>query len=117
MPITAPAPLAYDLPGAHVALIRHDLAATLRAYSRPLAAAFVATASSAADWTLLAAELDSLGSRRTATYSRPAMVAACERMALGRAAETIDGLADICGVSADEWAADVRREMSRAVSA
>lgn len=111
---SAPTTPAYDLPSAHVAMIRHDLAASLVRHRRPLAARLVATTH---DWSLVALDIEAIGSMRVeGTYGRTCMLRACELLAKGHAAQVITMLAGYCGLSDDEWSAETRREMDRAVS-
>lgn len=105
------APLSFDLPPAHVALIRHDLAATLRRHGRVVAAALVATAATRAEWDLLGEECQSLGSRRG--IGRATMERACELMAEGRTVDAQEVLAAECDLSVEAWADETRREMAR----
>ena len=106
----APVSVSFDLPGAHVALIRYDLAACLTRYGRLCAASLVQSATERAEWDLVAAECATLGQPRG--YGRAVMERACELMAMGRAVAATELLAGECGLSVDDWAAETRREMS-----
>lgn len=117
MSTTAPAPIAYDLPGAHVALIRHEVVATLRTHKRYLAADLALTADTRAAWELIEREVDGLSGHPSGTVYREVLSRVCFAMATGRADQATVYMARDCGMSVEEWAADVRREMSRAVSA
>lgn len=94
-----------------IALIRYEVSATLRAHGRVCAVELLAGDVTPATWRLLAAECESLSAHRSGTYVRRAVAETCERMARGDVAGAVERMARECGMTAEEWAAETRREM------
>lgn len=113
---TAPAPIVYDLPES-VALVRHEVVASLAAHGRVCAVAIARSADTRDAWEMLAAECEGLGPRRSGTYGRDELARACAKMARGLVDSAVKVLADHCGMGVEEWEFGTQCEMAKAVSA
>lgn len=106
-------PVSYDLPGAHVALARWELADVARIYRLPEAArAAVQVASSAEGWRRVAAHF--AAARVIDTDTMAHCREAAEHLAAGRASGAIASLAAITEISVDEWHRATRAAADRA---
>lgn len=108
------APITYDLPES-VALVRYEVVASLAAYGRVCAAHIARSANTRDAWEMLLAECELLGTRRSGAYGRDELARACAKMARGLVDSAVKVLADHCGMGVEEWEADTRREMAKAV--
>ena len=99
-------------------LIRHEIAATLRAHGHHCAAAVALTATDATTWALISRDCDALGSHRSGTYAPRVMRVVVDAMATGNEGAALSALCEACGMTAPEWVADTTREMAlRSVAA
>jgi hypothetical protein len=92
-------------------LIRHEVAKALRAHGRVCAIELLAAAPTAATWSLVAVECESLGTAR-GIYRRSVLARACNLVALGLPDDAAHVLAAECGMTAVEWADCTRREVT-----
>jgi hypothetical protein len=92
-------------------LITYEVAKALRAHGRVCAIELLAAAPTAATWSLVAVECESLGTAR-GHYRRTTLVRACELVAMGLPDDAAHMLARECGMGDVEWADETRREMA-----
>ncbi len=108
--------VAWDLPGAHVALVLSDFAAALRKERRHCAAALATSGATAETWQLIVADCEGLGPTPRSRYSREVLTEAARRLATGRAGAALGAFADHCGLSEDDYCREVRLAMDTGVS-
>lgn len=110
------APLAYDLPSAHVALARWDLVDVCRLYRLPrVLLGDVLHAEEEADWRAVARGFLAATVVDTSTMDRCAIAAL--HLAAGRVAAAVEALAAIAGDSVDGWCHATRAAMDAAAGA
>lgn len=94
-------------------LVRFDLEDTARKAGLRCAALLIPTATTAAQWTAIAADFRSAGMRWGSSV--PGLSDAhdaAEAIARGRLDRALTYLADSCGMSPEMWLAETRREMA-----
>ena len=101
-------------PSALLGLVRHDVVAAFRAHLRPCAAELAKAAATPETWGLLVEESECLGRRREGSVAPGDLGMVCGFLAEGLIADAVEHLADACGLSADEWVVETRREIERA---
>lgn len=93
------------------AMVRHEVRAAMQVHGRVCAAEMLlADEVTPAVWRLLAAECDSLESKR-GTYRNVTLRSACLLMANGGADDAVAMFVVACGCTTEEWVAETSREM------